>query len=68
MWKPDPEAVETVRGHDAPVTASVWPERGGKYAVTGSSDGIIKLWNIRDISQDLQAAYTVKVSCIEDSN
>ena len=61
VWKPEIESTKTVKGHDAQVTASCWPEGNGSYAVTGSSDGVIKLWYIGDGIRNVKSLYTLKV-------
>ena len=62
VWKPNLEMSETVKGHDAPITATCWPESSGDYAVTGSSDGVLKLWFIGDGTRNLKPLCTVKVT------
>ncbi len=61
VWRPDLEEAYTPRGHNAPVTATCWPDRCNRYVLTGSGDGVLKLWTVKNGVDGLTAACTVKV-------
>ena len=61
IWKPEADDAVVMKGHDAPVTASCWPEGNASYAVTGSSDGVIKLWYIGDGVGNVESLCTLQV-------
>ena len=64
VWKPQLQVTaDQVKGHDAEVTASCWPS-GGDFVVTGSADGVLKLWNLKQGIQLAKCSYTLKV-CTE---
>jgi WD40 repeat protein len=59
------DLLRTIQAHECPITALTYSERGD-FLATGGSDGIVRIWNVRDgslISGFLAAPGGVDVIC-----